>query len=301
MIHVYVRIASRIVLPAFAILLNTLPAIGAFPSHTFDTGNQGWTIVGANTDYGPPTEGINGDFGAGWDSRGNPGGALSLTDHYYATWISAPAPFLGDQSDMYGQSFSYDIFIRYSDATSFPYPTAAIQSGDLTLLYTIATPPLFTWDTRVVTFDPNLWTVGEGIGTPGSPPPVATAAQMQSVLGNLEELFLLTEWRTGLDDTSVDNIGVGFDLGLQGDYNHDGVVDAADYVVWRRHLGSVYSQTDFAIWRANFSETAGEGGSALGAPSQTSVPEPASAISLLAVALFGCWLRCRTTDRAAVG
>lgn len=87
---------------------------------------------------------------------------------------------------------------------------------------------------------------------------------MQSVLSNLERLFLLTEWRTGPDDTSVDKIGVGFDIGLPGDYNHDGVVNAADYVVWRKRLGSVYTQSDFLIWRAHFGEPAGEGSWAIG-------------------------------------
>ncbi len=169
----------------------------AFPSHTFDADNQGWTISGAGTDYGPPTT----DYATGtnWDERGNPGGALQLGDHAYATWISAPTPFLGNQSDMYGQSFSYDIFIRYSDQTSFPYPSVALRSGTLKLLYTIATPSLFAWQTRVVTFDPALWTVDEGLGSP-NPGATATQSQMQSALSNLEALYLLSEWRTGPDD-----------------------------------------------------------------------------------------------------
>lgn len=37
-----------------------------------------------------------------------------------------------------------------------------------------------------------------------------------------------------------------------GDFNHDGAVDAADYVVWRNELGSQYTATDYDVWRANF-------------------------------------------------
>lgn len=254
----------------------------AFPGHTFDADNQGWTVAGANTDFGPPT--ITDGTAAGWDNRGNPAGALQLGDYYYATWISAPAPFLGNQSDMFSQAFSYDIFIRYTDQTSFPYPSVAIRSGDLTLLYTIATPPLNTWQTRVVTFDPGLWTVDEGQGSP-SPGAKATDLQMQSVLANLEGLYLLTEWRTGPDDTNVDNIGVGFATGAQGDYNSDGAVDAPDYVLWRKYLGSVYTINDRTIWRLHFGQTIGSGAWTEGGKT---VPEPDIFLSGVCAWAFVC-------------
>ena len=37
--------------------------------------------------------------------------------------------------------------------------------------------------------------------------------------------------------------------GLAGDFNQNGVVDAADYVVWRNYLGTIYTQADYGIWR----------------------------------------------------
>ena len=39
---------------------------------------------------------------------------------------------------------------------------------------------------------------------------------------------------------------------LAGDYNEDGIVDAADYVVWRKGLGTIYIQAQYDVWRANF-------------------------------------------------
>jgi probable HAF family extracellular repeat protein len=33
--------------------------------------------------------------------------------------------------------------------------------------------------------------------------------------------------------------------GIRGDFNHDGTVNAADYVVWRKGLGTTYTQEDF--------------------------------------------------------
>jgi hypothetical protein len=65
--------------------------------------------------------------------------------------------------------------------------------------------------------------------------------------------------------------------GLEGDFNNDGRVDAADYVVWRKTDGT---PAGYNLWKANFGRTAGSG-SALSA-----VPEPTGAL-LTVVALFG--------------
>jgi autotransporter-associated beta strand protein len=63
-------------------------------------------------------------------------------------------------------------------------------------------------------------------------------------------------------------------VGLPGDFNFNGIVDAADYVVWRKGLGTTYTQNDYNVWRANFGATAGSGATA-GLPS-SAVPEPAA-------------------------
>jgi T5SS/PEP-CTERM-associated repeat protein len=88
---------------------------------------------------------------------------------------------------------------------------------------------------------------------------------------------------------------------LPGDYNHDGSVDAADYVVWRKTGGSA---DDYNTWRAHFGQTAGSGsaGYPLGAsaepdraPGETgfqvpaaAVPEPATWMLLILLLCFGC-------------
>jgi probable HAF family extracellular repeat protein len=56
-----------------------------------------------------------------------------------------------------------------------------------------------------------------------------------------------------------------------GDHNADVTVDAADYVVWRKGLGTIYTQDDYEIWRANFGAVAGRGTAANARPA---VPEP---------------------------
>jgi hypothetical protein len=70
--------------------------------------------------------------------------------------------------------------------------------------------------------------------------------------------------------------------GLQGDYNHDGTVDAADYVVWRKGLGSTYDSTDYNVWRSHFGDSISSG-SGMGA--NAAVPEP-RAIALLIAAIM---------------
>jgi hypothetical protein len=84
---------------------------------------------------------------------------------------------------------------------------------------------------------------------------------------------------------------------LSGDFNRDGTVDAIDYVVWRKGLGTSYIQADYDVWRTNFGNTAGSGaaGYPLGAsaePLPANVPEPSSFVILTAVvAAAGNWRR----------
>ena len=58
-------------------------------------------------------------------------------------------------------------------------------------------------------------------------------------------------------------------VGLPGDFNANGMVDAADYVVWRKGLGTIYTQNDYNVWRTNFGQP---GGSGAGATANAAVP-----------------------------
>jgi T5SS/PEP-CTERM-associated repeat protein len=80
---------------------------------------------------------------------------------------------------------------------------------------------------------------------------------------------------------------------LAGDYNDNGLVDAADYVLWRNLLGStvdpradgdangVVDAVDYNIWRANFGAVAGSGSGASLSATAVVVPEPASGVFLM--------------------
>jgi hypothetical protein len=62
------------------------------------------------------------------------------------------------------------------------------------------------------------------------------------------------------------------------DFNQDGVIDAADYVVWRKNDGT---QGGYTTWRVNFGKFAGIG-------ANSSVPEPATAVLLMLTSLGWC-------------
>jgi outer membrane protein assembly factor BamB len=86
---------------------------------------------------------------------------------------------------------------------------------------------------------------------------------------------------------------------LPGDFNNNGTVDAADYIVWRNGLGTAYTHTDYAAWRANFGRSAA-GAATAGLPSSLNpaVPEPAATVSM-AIAAVGLLVvpRCRSLAR----
>ncbi|MCO6048126.1 glycoside hydrolase family 76 protein [Aeoliella sp. ICT_H6.2] len=112
----------------------------------------------------------------------------------------------------------------------------------------------------------------------------------------------LTEWNLNeqaaaaraLLDTSVTEL-------LPGDFNDDGVVDMADYVVWRNNVGAhrgtlpndtsqqVVGTTQYLAWKRNFGATDSSAPSSLAA---AAVPEPATLLLwVAAIALLTCGRR----------
>lgn len=69
---------------------------------------------------------------------------------------------------------------------------------------------------------------------------------------------------------------------ISGDFNSDGAIDAADYVLWRKGLGTTYTQDDYVTWRTHLRQRAGDGGiSTDSMSSQSAMPEPNTALLVL--------------------
>lgn len=118
----------------------------------------------------------------------------------------------------------------------------------------------------------------------------------QLPLGNLftaNALEDLTGRFTTLDGlVNLLNVEFVTSVGLGGDYNNDGTVNAADYTLWRNHLNEnfqlqneggitpgIVNQADYDFWKSQFGMHLGSGGGSV-----QSVPEPAAwLLSMLAL------------------
>jgi hypothetical protein len=91
--------------------------------------------------------------------------------------------------------------------------------------------------------------------------------------------------------------------GLPGDFNRDGAVDMADYIVWRKLSGetgdlaadanedNIVDADDYALWRANFGRSVTAAGQVKGGM----VPEPFSLTLAIAAVPIAILARQRTS------
>jgi hypothetical protein len=132
----------------------------------------------------------------------------------------------------------------------------------------------------------SLANAGGGMFTPmvGNSFTILTATD--GISGTFDQLVLPGgfQWNVAYNASGVVLSVIG--LGLTGDYNGNGTVDAADYVIWRNSMGAtgsalpadgngdqVVNQDDYDVWRSNFGKIAPSGSAAV---SLAGVPEPTS-------------------------
>jgi hypothetical protein len=88
---------------------------------------------------------------------------------------------------------------------------------------------------------------------------------------------------------------------VPGDYNNNGTVDTADYVVWRKYNGTTHTlpndptggtigTTQYNDWRTHFGQSAGSGSSTV---ANVAVPEPTTLVLLMFAATGWCLRRVR--------
>jgi hypothetical protein len=118
------------------------------------------------------------------------------------------------------------------------------------------------------------------------------------------ELVRISAIVTGMPGTGGSSLAAVFDdfsltlssAGLPGDYNSDGVVDAADYTVWRNNFGAADESSlngngdglngvdigDYNHWKANYGPMAGAAATA------ALVPEPTGWMLVMSAMLVNC-------------
>lgn len=149
----------------------------------------------------------------------------------------------------------------------------------------------------------QVWEIGSG-GSYLSQEEMTAHFGLGGRSGSVDKVIV--EWTSGLVQTYVDvsvNSLLRAEERLLGDFNGDGLVDAADYSVWRDSLGmmgsglaadvagsagvpdGVVDQIDYDYWLANFGRSFFTGGSAAGT---RTVPEPGSVAHLMALGVTAC-------------
>ncbi|MCC7476468.1 MAG: SUMF1/EgtB/PvdO family nonheme iron enzyme [Pirellulales bacterium] len=252
-----------------------------------------------------------------------PTNADSISRNAAATW------FLPSENQWYKAAY-------YNAASSsyYDYPTSSDTAPNNNL------PSADTGNSANFLIDVNTTT-----GDPGYPLTPAGAYTLSlSPYGTLDQGGNVGEWnevlvsantrgRRGGDWTTTDsslasftrdsatafveNNKTGFRLatlaaavGVPGDYNSNGVVDAADYIVWRKNLGTSFqlpnevtgttpgsvTTEDYNAWRERFGNTSGSA-AATGLATGTAVPEPVMGCALL-IGLLLCIAMARSSARS---
>jgi hypothetical protein len=107
-----------------------------------------------------------------------------------------------------------------------------------------------------------------------------SATDLNATDFTFDRLGFLLGANLGADLASFSNLAISFmSDDLPGDFNLDEIVDAADYVAWRKTDNTPIKLDE---WRKSFGSIAGEGG---GDDWAANVPEPGSAVVAFATAL----------------
>jgi len=248
-------------------------------------------------------------LGSGWSEANLPRGTLKT---YVQTSTSDVVESAGAQVNAYASLEDYFTVSGLAPGTS------AWITGNLHVTGTLTTPPgqSANWYSGVLvnfggSWGRELWpTEGGEVGI--------DTVLTQAYLVNADEAFRVYAtlssygWGWNHNDIRSDFSGTAaltFDLPMgtsitseggyapapPGDYNENGTVDSADYVIWRKTDGT---QAGYDAWRAHFGQTAGSGSSSTGgSTSQAAVPEPTSALLLILGAAAGTWKGRRIASR----
>lgn len=261
------------------------PVLGTFNNLTFagNLGGQSFSFE-ADISYGVSVGNL-------WfDADTNDDGAYDSNTQLDSAWHwNHTTPVAGSKSDF------------YSIAVHELLHSLGFGSGE-------------SWDSMINPADPDEWLGANLIalrGTGENAIDIASGAHLASgLVGNVfgtntpqaaimgpvslagSRYFITDVDAAVLDDINWDINYI--EVGLEGDFNDDGTVDAADYVVWRNNLGGASSLLEndttgeatigiqqYSLWKSSFGNTS------TSTLIDATVPEPSSWIVLVAGAIAG--------------
>jgi hypothetical protein len=167
----------------------------------FGAGDEGWrSVTLAFPDPGAPP-GILNTFVPNWlAAGGNPGGFISYPDpNPNVQYWQAPAKFLGNQSAAYLHALEFSL--QAAPAVSeFTQADVILTGAGLTLTHQVPTTPADAWSNYSIALSAGAWRVN----SPGGA--VASAGELQSVLGALTGLYIRGEYYLSNDTQSLDSV-----------------------------------------------------------------------------------------------
>ncbi len=276
--------------------------------HSWEDGLEGWTTPSYSTH---PASVAQSSIGA---TDGDHGLAVSETvasagDSHFS-W-NAQVQFTGEAYAALAAALADDPddYLIELDVT---YRADAIPQGSV------------SWMNGSIAFQSNAgWSQVDGVaGSDGRSDQTVTVSLPLSSWSTLTPgsgfynmiIAMNGNWGAGTATVYYDNLVLVSLGGLEGDYNGDGVVDAADYTVWRDSLGQAganlpadgngdgqVSEADYFVWRERFGDVAASFG-ATGAVDAAAVPEPAAGVlAFLAACGAVCPARHRRGGRSRRG
>ncbi len=138
---------------------------------------------------------------------GNPGGHVCADDPFTPTggvWFwRAPSKFLGDVSDAYTRTLTYDLK-QSSEGNPFDWHEVVLIGGGMTLVFDLPGEPGAGWTSFAVPIHESAgWRKDEVAG------PAPTHQEMLNVLSSLTDLRIRGEYRVGPDSGCLDNVVLG--------------------------------------------------------------------------------------------
>lgn len=176
---------------------------------TFNTTDEGWK----SNEWTQASQSFAGNAAVAFDNtEGQPSGCIKFTD-VESTWFnfSAPAAYLGNQSDKAGGEFSFDMRLATNlTLNTMPY-TVALKGATATYYYKSPVQgPTFWHRFRIPLLGSYGWRKNNESGA------LATDIEFAADLSNVQMIAIMGDYGSGTDTTKIDNVRFGTPLAGSG-------------------------------------------------------------------------------------